>query len=176
MRVLPKGFYDRRTTTVAKELIGKILRVRGDRSWRSGIILETEAYVRNDPANHAFRGPNKRNQSMFKEPGTAYVYSIHQVYCVNAVTRPGEAVLIRSVELLDNRSLRSDGPGRLCRALRISRSKHDGKSLTGRDIQIIDNGNALGRISVTRRIGVSKAKNKLLRFLATKITQPSETG
>ncbi len=168
MRVLPIGFYDRRTKTVARELIGKKLRVKVGRGWRSGVIVETEAYVRNDPANHAFHGPNKRNRSMFKEAGTAYVYAMHQIYCLNAVTRHGEAVLIRSVFLLNHSNLRSDGPGRLCRTLGITRSKHDGKSLTGPDIQIVGNGSEVLRISVTRRIGVTKAKNKLLRFLATK--------
>src|SRR5262249_26252565 len=158
---------DRRTTTVARELLGKILRVRGDRRWRSGVILETEAYVKNDPANHAFHGETNRNRSMFKGPGTAYVYRIHQVYCVNAVTRSGEAVLIRSVRPLGKQALPIDGPGRLCRALGILRNKHDGKSLSGRDIQIADGQIRPWQVSVSRRIGVTKGKNRQLRFLAS---------
>src|SRR5215831_12593453 len=117
LQILPARFYDRSTELVARELLGKVLKVLDDRVWRSGAILETEAYVAHDPANHAFHGLNNRNQSMFKGPGTAYVYSIHQVFCVNAVTRSGQAVLIRSVCSLENTTLRSDGPGRLCRAL-----------------------------------------------------------
>ena len=170
VQVLPLEFYDRRTTTVAKELLGKILRVRGDQRWRSGVILETEAYVRNDPANHAFHGATNRNRSMFKGPGTAYVYRIHQVYCVNAVTKSGEAVLVRSVRPLEKHSLPIDGPGRLCRALGITKSKHDGKSLTGRDIQIADSQIRSRKVSVSRRIGVTKGKNRLLRFLASDMT------
>ena len=107
-RALPASFYNRQTATVAKDLLGKVLRVRDNGAWRSGVIIETEAYVKNDPANHAFRGPNKRNQSMFKAPGTAYVYRIHQVCCVNAVTRPGEAVLIRAAQPLENVNVRTD--------------------------------------------------------------------
>src|SRR5713226_90896 len=103
--VLPRRLYERNTAIVGRELLGKILRVRDGHVWRSGVIVEDEAYVDDDPASHAYQGPNRCNQSMFKEPGTVYVYRIHQVYCVNAVTRKGEAVLIRSLEPLENVSL-----------------------------------------------------------------------
>jgi len=162
--VLPASFYDRRTATVAEDLLGKVLRVRKSRIWRSGVITETEAYVKNDPANHAFHGPNMRNQSMFKGPGTAYVYSIHRVYCVNAVTRCGEAVLIRSIQPMKNIRLRSDGPGRLCRALMITKRKHDGESLLGPEIQMIHGNDRPFKVSASKRIGVTKGKDKMLRF------------
>jgi DNA-3-methyladenine glycosylase len=165
-RVLPVDFYERDTERVARELLGKVLRAKDGRVWRSGMILESEAYVNNDPANHAFRGPNKRNQSMFKGPGTAYVYSIHRVHCVNAVTQKGEAVLIRSLQPLKNVTLPTRGPGRLCRALKITKDKHDGLSLAGNQIQILDQETPhLGRVSVSKRIGVTKGKEKFLRFL-----------
>ena len=163
-QVLPASFYDRKTATVAKDLLGKVLRVRKSRIWRSGVITETEAYVKNDPANHAFHGPNMRNQSMFKGPGTAYVYSIHNVYCVNAVTRRGQAVLIRSIQPLENITVRSDGPGRLCRALMITRSKHDGESLLGPEMQIIHGSHRPFKVFASKRIGVTKGKDKMLRF------------
>jgi DNA-3-methyladenine glycosylase len=165
-RILPVDFYDRDTARVARELLGKVLRAKDGRVWRSGMILESEAYVNNDPANHAFRGPNKRNQSMFKGPGTAYVYSIHRVHCVNAVTQKGEAVLIRSLRPFRNVTLPTKGPGRLCRALKITRDKHDGLSLTGNQIQILDHEtHSSGKVSVSKRIGVTKGKEELLRFL-----------
>ncbi len=164
VKVLPESFYDRPTATVARDLLGKILRVRAGRTWRSGIVLETEAYVANDPANHAFHGPTARNKSMFKGPGTAYIYMIHQVCCANAVTRKGEAVLIRAIEPLQNVTLRIDGPGRLCRALVITKSKHDGESLLGPEIQMIHGDHRPFKVSASKRIGVSKGKDKMLRF------------
>jgi len=162
--ILPTSFYDRPTALVARDLLGKVLRVRDSKIWRSGIILETEAYVANDPANHAFRGRTNRNQSMFKGPSTAYVYSIHQVYCVNAVTRPGEAVLIRSLQPKENVTLPCEGPGKLCRALGITKLKHDGQPLTGTDIQVVEGNEVPVKITVSRRVGVTKGKNMLLRF------------
>src|SRR6058998_469763 len=101
-KVLPIKFYSRATLSVARDLLGKVLRVRDGRTWRSGYIVEDEAYLRDDPACHSYNGLTKRNQSMFKGPGTAYIYRIHQVHCINAVTRPGEAVLIRAIEPIQN--------------------------------------------------------------------------
>ena len=69
---------------------------------------------------------------MFGLPGTAYVYTIHTHWLLNAVTQPedvAEAVLIRALEPLEGvasmqRARRMEtvrdlcrGPGRLCQAL-----------------------------------------------------------
>jgi DNA-3-methyladenine glycosylase len=165
-KILPRRFYRGETATVARDLLGKVLRVRNGRIWRSGVIVETEAYVSNDPANHAYRGPNRRNQSMFKQPGTVYVYPIHRVHCVNVVTRKGEAVLIRALHALNNVSSSTIGPGLLCRALNITRSRHDGLSFDGSEIQITKHDYAPFEIAVSKRIGISKAKEMRLRFFA----------
>ena len=84
------------------------------------------------------------------------------------MTRKGEAVLIRAVQPLEKVTLRADGPGRLCRALRITRRKHDGCSLTGADIQILQGNSEPVEALVSRRIGITKAKNRLLRFVSAK--------
>ncbi len=140
------------------------MRVRDGHVWCSGVIVEDEAYVDDDPASHAYHGPNHRNQSMFKEPGTVYVYRIHQVYCVNAVTLKGEAVLIRSLQPLENVSLSTKGPGRLCRALGITKEKHDGLSFTGGEVQIAEHDFGRVEVGVSERIGISKARELPLRF------------
>ena len=164
VHTLPIKFFDRGTKTVARKLLGMELRVRDRGLWRSGAIVETEAYVSNDPANHAFRGPNRRNRSMFNGPGTVYVYSVHGVYCVNSVTRRGEAVLIRALQPLENVRLPTNGPGRLCRALHITKKRHDGLVFTGSKIQIVQHDFRPFKVSVSRRVGVSIAREKLLRF------------
>jgi len=70
--ILQRSFYNRDTILVARELLGKLIVMK--RSERKvARIVETEAYVTGDPANHAFRGLTKRNRSMFKDPGTLYV-------------------------------------------------------------------------------------------------------
>ncbi len=159
MRPLPKEFYDRDTVKVAKDLLGKLF-VKGDKVVR---IVETEAYLRDDPASHSYRGMTKRNRSMFKGPGTLYVYTMHRQNCMNVVTKVGEAVLIRAAEPVKGVEGRTNGPGLLTKALGITR-EHDGISLLGGEIYIADDGYRPEEIAVSRRIGVTKAKDEPLRF------------
>ena len=164
LTTIPLSFYQRDTISVAKDILGKVMRVKNRNIWRSGIIVEDEAYLRNDPASHSFKGLNKRNQSMFNDPGTVYVFKIHRVHCVNVVTHEGEAVLIRALEPLENISMPTNGPGKLCNALNITKDEHDGQSITGNKIQIIDNVYPDLSIQISGRVGISKSKEWPLRF------------
>ena len=75
MNTLPRKFYQRETTIVARELLGKKLVRKIGNYEMSGVIIETEAYRhKDDPASHAFRGITERNKIMFGEAGMAYVY------------------------------------------------------------------------------------------------------
>ena len=128
MRTLPRTFYDRDTILVARELLGKYL-VHGD---RVGRIAEVEAYLGpHDLAAHSSRGLTKRTKVMFGPPGHAYVYMIYGMYyCMNVVTeREGHAsaVLLRSVDPVQNVNGRTQGPGLLCRAMGIDKrlNAHD---------------------------------------------------
>ena len=121
------------TTSLAEELVGTIL-VRNDgETLLTGRIVETEAYLaRNDAASHSFRGKTPRNEAMFGEAGTLYVYQIYGIHlCINIVSESagtGAAVLLRAIEPLlgieemrgrrgvgDIRAL-CNGPGNLTKA------------------------------------------------------------
>ncbi len=160
---LPRVWYDRSTTQVARELLGTFLVVRGPHESRVARLVETEAYVAGDAANHAFRGLTARNRSMFGPSGTLYVYRIHQVHCANIVTRPGQAVLLRAAESVAPPGLDLRGPGKLCRELGIGRSD-DGSDVTSSRIMVISGTTRSERIVRARRVGVRLDAERPLRF------------
>lgn len=103
MQKLPREFYDRKTITVARDLLGKLLVHVSDGVERVGKVVETEAYLGpHDLAAHSSKGLTERTKIMFGPPGHAYVYFIYGMYfCMNVVTeREGHAsaVLLRAIE------------------------------------------------------------------------------
>lgn len=171
-RRLPRRFYDRDTTRVARELLGMELVHVADGVARVGRIVETEAYLGpHDLAAHSARGLTPRTAPMFGPPGHAYVYLIYGMHhCFNVVTeREGHAaaVLVRAVEPVANLEGRTAGPGLLCRALGIDR-RLNGHDLLSDDLFIARPARAV-RFSVARRprVGVDYAgpwARRLLRF------------
>jgi len=140
MNIPSRDFYDRPAEEVAPDLLGMLLVRRLDGVDRIGRIVETEAYLgSHDLAAHSSRGRTARTEAMFGSPGHAYVYLIYGVYnCLNVVTGPGErasAVLIRALEPISGIDEATNGPGRLCRALRIDRSLY-GHDLLGGELYI----------------------------------------
>ena len=185
--ILPPAFYERDTVTVAKDLPGCLLMHRGATGTAMGWIVEVEAYLRDDPAAHSFRGKTERNRAMFGPAGHAYVYRIYGLHtCVNVVTGPegtGEAVLVRALEpvaginLMQERRGTDDpvalasGPGKLTQALGITMDLN-GASLCDGPLLVLSPGSLPGRrpegvpgeIVRTTRIGITKAADLPLRF------------
>lgn len=174
---LPRSFYRRPSVEVARDLIGRLLVRRLDGAALVGRIVEAEAYGPDDPASHSYRGETPRNRSMFGPPGHAYVYRSYGVHhCLNAVSLPPTAVLIRALEPLeglermsrrrgvDHPRLLCAGPGRLCQALGIDLSL-DGMDLTAGEGLWIARGRPAEVVVATRRIGISVAVDRPWRFV-----------
>ncbi|TAH36111.1 MAG: DNA-3-methyladenine glycosylase [Alphaproteobacteria bacterium] len=162
---LPRDFYARPTVAVAKDLLGKIMVFNGI----AATITETEAYVgKNDEACHASRGKTKRTEIMFGPPGHSYVYFIYGMYhCLNFVTEPegtAAAVLIRGCQLLDDSKLHLNGPGKLCRHFGITRDYNAIDLCSDPDFYVLDHP-IRPKFDTTPRIGISKAKDKLWRYV-----------
>ncbi len=168
MKKLGRDFYNRPTLKVAKELIGKVVSFAN----YQGVITETEAYVgEGDPACHAARGKTKRNEVMFGRAGVSYVYFIYGMYhCLNFVTEQEgfpAAVLIRGVYISELNYRKTNGPGKLCKVLNITR-EHNGVDLvTSDNLFVLDDGYSL-EFEVTKRVGISKGQDLPWRFVANK--------
>jgi DNA-3-methyladenine glycosylase len=178
-RPIGRAFFARDTVRVARALLGTEFGATGPEGSRSVRLVETEAYVRGDPASHAFRGPTARNRSMFQAPGTLYVYRIHQVVCANLVTRPGEAVLLRAGEPLRPGMGSPSGPGRLCRALGITLADDGVDVLSSSRFFLRRSEELRDRILVGRRVGIRRAARRRLRFARASspwVSRPRPTG
>jgi DNA-3-methyladenine glycosylase len=186
---LPKAFFERGTVTVARDLLGKALVRTTDEGVAAGVVVEVEVYHGNgkDPAAHSHRGETPRNASMFRGGGTCYVYLSYGInHCMNVVTGAvglGDGVLLRALAPIAGTQLMAErrgvtldesfatwrsltsGPGKLTRALGIDLVDNGGHyRLPG--LKLVDLGIALGPRDViaTPRIGISQAKDRLLRF------------
>lgn len=173
MDPLVPEFFAHNTVDVARNLLGKTLMAWQPESqdYLPCRIVETEAYTQNDPACHAFRGNKGRAATLFKQPGLAYVYFIYGMYyCLNVVTEPENtagAVLFRAVEPLGDASLKTNGPGRLCKALGITKALHNEIVLTEENrLLYLGEGEEVPDKSVitTTRIGISTAQEYPWRF------------
>lgn len=187
MRALSADFYDRPVLEVSRDLIGCVVGHGGS----SGVIVETEAYHESEPACHAFVGVTPRTETLFGQPGNAYVYRSYGIHALlNAVCEragTGAAVLIRALAPLDGVELMwrrrglvaeasgrraparerdlCSGPGKLTQALGIELTEN-GTSLTDGPVRVLARSRAWREPSIVTgpRVGISKAVDLPWRF------------
>lgn len=168
------------TIQIASQLLGNYLVHQTSDGLTIGKIIETEAYLSDDPACHASRGMTKRNQVMFGPPGHAYIYFIYGMYyCFNVVTAKegvGEAVLIRALEPVEGIDLMFDrrpkakkvedlcsGPGKLVLAMGILKEQN-GVSLEQGPLVLQKASLRKKEIVTTTRIGITEGSKLPYRF------------
>jgi DNA-3-methyladenine glycosylase len=168
------------TVALARFLIGKTLVHDLPEGRVAGRIVETEAYLPDDPACHAFIGQTRRNRSLFLERGHAYVYFSYGCWALMNVASEtagiGAGVLLRAIEPLEGipimearRKTRrlldlARGPGRLSAAMGIALAD-DGRDLCAPGPLWL--GEAVrppGKVCVSVRIGITRAADRQLRF------------
>jgi DNA-3-methyladenine glycosylase len=166
-----KEFFKNDTEKVAKKLLGCTIQKNG----LKGKIVETEAYLEQDPASHAHPEKTERNRLMYETYGHVYIYKCYGLHnMLNFTTEKQSAggVLIRSLkpvkgieQMKQNRGIQDkqklcDGPGKICEALKIDKEMKGTK--VGEQIQIQKGQSP--EIRKTERIGISKAQNRKLRY------------
>ena len=188
-RPLARAFFNRDPQIAGPELLGKVLLRREGRRFLAGRIVEVEAYLGvDDPAAHSASGRTPRNAVLFGPPGFVYVYFIYgNHYCLNVSCLPdgvAGGILFRALEPLtgiEQMALNRDvaiesprdlkklttGPGRLAEAFAITRARDNEKDLTSprSDLWVADDGFVPSRIVATKRIGITKAAERPLRYI-----------
>jgi DNA-3-methyladenine glycosylase len=175
---LKRKFFLQPTLNLAKEFLGKFLihEINGQKV--GGMIVETEAYIGyEDKASHAFGGKiTPRNKAEYMQGGHIYIYLVYGMYWqLNISTflegKP-ECILIRGIEPTDGLNLMkkhrkndsiknlTNGPGKLCQALKFDKSLY-GYDLCQKNaiVYFEDRGNKINRknISYGPRIGIDYA-------------------
>lgn len=159
-------FFRQDAITVARNLLGKYLVREYDDKKIITKIVETEAYMGiEDKAAHVFGDRRtERTEPLYQDGGHIYVYLIYGMYhCLNIsanIEGIPECVLIRAIEPIseideisqnryskDYKDLSSyqrknicNGPGKLCKALKIDKNLNF-ESILGNKLYIIDNVN-----------------------------------
>ncbi|NEU04138.1 MULTISPECIES: DNA-3-methyladenine glycosylase [Clostridium] len=181
---LEKDFFNRDARVVAEELLGKVLVSNYNGKILKGKIVETEAYIGEiDKASHAYGGKRtKRTEPLYGEPYTAYVYFIYGMYyCFNIITNKKdipEGVLIRAIEPIEGINIMSNlrfgkdysdlnknqikvlsnGPGKLCIAMNISKDDNYEDMNKSNKIYVENNKIDNFQIIKTKRIGIDYAE------------------
>jgi DNA-3-methyladenine glycosylase len=175
-RMIRAPFFRRDPLTCARELIGTQL------TWGqcSGVVVEVEAYAaQNDQASHTFVRPSARDFIQRNPAGAAYVYFSYGAHWMLNVLVKGEAngfVLIRALEprrgisamkkrrgLDDIRKLCS-GPGKLARALDITKRHHEMSLVQNPRYSFSRDPGVGAAIVADQRIGITKSADFPWRF------------
>ncbi|MFA6200100.1 MAG: DNA-3-methyladenine glycosylase [Bacteroidales bacterium] len=166
MARLTKEFFTQNALELAPMLIGKLLFRKIGKEIIKLRITETESYYgTEDTACHAHKGKTERTEPMFSEGGITYIYLCYGMYnmlnIVSGKKDNPEAVLIRGVEGFN-------GPGKLTKALNITRDLNTIDLCKSKELWIEDDGIIL-EYKTTPRIGISYAsqeyRNKEWRFV-----------
>jgi DNA-3-methyladenine glycosylase len=162
--VLSRRFYQNKTLNVARGLLGCFLVRKIGKKIIRAKITETEAYIgEDDLACHASKGRTPRTEIMYGHAGHTYIYLVYGMYhCLNVVTEKKDfpaAVLIRSMKIDKVDYQKTNGPGKLCRFLKIDR-KLNGLDLTKSNKLWIEKGLKIITASARSRPGGKNYKIK----------------
>lgn len=179
---LKRNFFNRPTLIVAKDLLGKFLvRRLANGKLLTGKIIETEAYIGPaDKASHAFGGRlTERNRAEWLDGGHVYIYLVYGLYWQLNFSTAGagrpECVLIRALQVENEKADIADGPGKLCRYLKLDKLFNGADAVKDKRLRLEDRGIKVkpSNIKATARIGIDYAgpywARRKWRFVLEKI-------
>jgi len=188
--MLATHFFDQNASTVAKALLGKIIRRRYQNCWLACRIIETEAYYQKEKGSHSSLGVTDKRKAMFMPPGTIYMYYARGADSLNVSVRgKGNAVLIKSgfvwfdqdtpestlklmqhlnpvkgSNLIRPKEKLFSGQTLLCRSLNLKVDEWDQKTFNMNNFYIEDVGNNVTKIIQTTRLGIPSGRDEHLMY------------
>ena len=195
-KMINNAFFDRDSQLVAKELLGKILYVWDRDMWLSAMIIETEAYYREEKASHGSLGFTEKRKALFMPPGTIYMYYARGGDSLNISTQgEGNAVLIKSAYPYNSdpeiiARMQANNPAKnssiprllhklcngqtlLCRALNLKVPVWDAQQFDSKKFYIDDKKYKPSGIIITPRLGIPEGRDQHLpyRFILQEFAQ-----
>jgi DNA-3-methyladenine glycosylase len=187
MAQLSPAFFARNARTLARALVGKVIRRRFEGLWLSARIIETEAYFLSEKGSHASLGYTEKRRALFMDGGTIYMYYARGGDSLNISAQgPGNAVLMKSgYPWLDHLSdeaslavmqrLNPDAAGHarpigrlcagqtlLCRSLALKVPQWDAQAFDSNSFYVDDVGGAPKRLIQTTRLGIPAGRDEYL--------------
>jgi DNA-3-methyladenine glycosylase len=187
--MLSRAFFDRDPQDVARELLGKVLRVRYRDIWLSASIIETEAYYIHDKGSHSSLGYTEKRKALFMPAGTIYMYYARGGDSLNISCQgEGNACLIKSgrpyidantpakmIKIMQSLNPMPSGKIRepdklcsgqtlLCKSLGLKVPEWDAKTFDVEQFFIEDVGYKPQRIIQTRRLGIPLGRDEHLLY------------
>lgn len=189
--MLGAGFFDRDPRTIAKDLVGKVLRRRIQSRWLSVQIVEVEAYSIREKGSHASLGRTPSREALFMPAGTIYMYYARGSASLNVSCRgAGNAVLLKagrpftdgvsppeSFALMHGLNPGSQGERPLerlcsgqtllCRALALRVADWNRRMFDSQSFFVEDVGYRPSRLIQAKRLGIPKGRDEhlLYRFI-----------
>ena len=189
--MLTLKFFNNDPVWVAKNLLGKVMRVKHKRTWLSVIIIETEAYYLAEKASHSSLGYTEKRKALFMPPGTIYMYYARGADSLNVSCKgKGNAVLIKAgIPLMQEKNTAEkimqnlnpckntnkkrlaeklcSGQTLLCRSLGLKVKDWDQKQFDSKEFYLEEIGIKPKKIIQTYRLGIPDGRDGhlLYRFI-----------
>lgn len=188
-RALPDSFFNRDAQTLARDLLGKVIRHKVGDLWLAARIIETEAYYVAEKGSHSSLGYTEKRKALFLEGGHIYMYYARGGDSLNfSAEGPGNAVLIKSAYpwvdavsdenalarmLLNNPDASGNvrtperlcaGQTLLCKALGLKVPMWDAKRFDEEQLFVEDVGQRPPRIIQTTRLGIPAGRDEHLMY------------
>ena len=191
--ILASTYFDKPALTLARVLIGKLLRHRVSLpgfqpTWLAARIIETEAYELTEKGSHSSLGYTEKRKAMFMQPGTVYMYYARGAASLNfSAQGRGNAVLIKSahaetdalspmcsipiMQLLNPSSKTTrpkeklcSGQTLLCKSLDLKVPDWDQQQMDPANFRLEDTGYEPARIIQCKRLGIPAGRDQHLMY------------